>query len=467
MDTGEPTVTTSDSTPTTEVPAEHNPLSRRKFLQAAGATALLPLASKGLGLGKAFSDVRFANSSKGAIKLWASTFGTGAENTLCAALSKHWGYNGYTCNYSQIPGDFYEVIEAALAANKGPAVADGWAYVGFQYADEGAIYYCDNIVETYKKNGVYDDYLGNGSFFTALRNSEGQVGIPWGVDTRILWYNEVLLKKAGAAVPTDWPSYLAACKALKKIGVYGYVTSANATNSSFGTHTVATFMVNNGGGLYDAEGNVDIMNPRNVEAMEFLHELVVDGYVDPGSISYTDSDTYSEMKAGRTAMTLSIATLPTAAGTSYTAGPLYVMSPLAGPHGDKGTIQYLKNMQMYKNNPNVEATEQLLMWYNDQYAGPNGFFAKNLTASVPIRKSVIALPQIQSNPAMVKIVKEWVPVAHSEGWLDPHEFSGLAVVDDAPQMIKFAESILSGDPVVPALKAFQAWAEPYSAKYKA
>ena len=449
-------------------PGDRKPFSRRKFLQAAGASALVPLATRSLIGSKSLRDVNFASSSKGSIKLWASTFGTGQENTIAASLSKNWNYNGYGASYSQIPGDFYEVIESALAANKGPAVADGWAYVGFQYADEGAIYYCDNIVDTYKKNGVYDDYLLDGAYFTALRNKNGQVGIPWGVDTRVFWYNEPLLHKAGVAPPTDWTSYLAVCKALKKIGVYGFVTSALATNSAYGTHQLAYWMYNNGGGLYNTKGEIDIMSPRNIEAMEFLHQLVVDGYVDPGSIGYTDTDVYTELKSGRAAMALVNATLPQETGTSFTTGPFKVMTPLAGPHGDKGTLQYLKNMQMYKNNPNVEATEQLLMWYNEQYAAPNGFFAKNVTASVPIRKSVIALPVIQSNPAMVKIVKEWVPIAHAEGWLDPHEFSGLAVVDNSPEMIKWAEAMLEPSTNVQSvMKTFQSWAEPYSATYKA
>ena len=452
----------------TGAPEDRKSFSRRKFLQAAGASALVPLAARTLRGSKSFSDVNFGSSSKGSVKLWANVFGTGQENTLEAALVKKWGYDGYTGAYSEIPGDFYEVVESALAANKGPSVANGWAYVGFQYADEGAIYYCDNVVEMLKKNGVYDDYLGNGAYFTALRNKEGQVGIPWGVDTRIFWYNEPLLKKAGAEPPTDWPSYLAACKALKKIGVYGFVTSALATNSAYGAHQLTYWMINNGGGLYNAEGKIDIMNPRNVEAMEFLHQLVVDGYVDPGSIGYTDNDVYAEMKSGRTAMTLVNASLPLETGTSFSTGPFKVMTPLAGPHGNKGTLQYLKNMQMYKNNPNVEATEQFLMWYNEQYAGANGFFAKNVTASVPIRKSVIALPAIQNNPAMVKIVNEWVPIAHEQGWLDTHEFSGLAVVDGSPEIIKLVESMLepSTNPTS-VMKTFQAWAEPYNSTYKA
>jgi multiple sugar transport system substrate-binding protein len=463
----QPTVSTNGPMPV-GTPEDRKPFSRRKFIQAAGASALLPLAARTLHGAKSLRDVNFGSSSNGSIKLWASTFGTGQENTIAAGLSKNWSYNGYGAAYSQIPGDFYEVVESALAANKGPAVADGWAYVGFQYADEGAIYYCDDIVDVYKKNGVYDDYLLDGAYFTALRNKNGQVGIPWGVDTRVFWYNEPLLKKADVAPPTNWTEYLAACKALKKIGVYGFVTSALATNSAYGTHQIAYWMYNNGGGIYNKSGQVDIMSERNVEAMEFLHQLVVDGYVDPGSIGYTDTQVYTELKQGRTAMSLVNATLPQETGTSFTSGPFKVMTPLAGPHGDKGTLQYLKNMQMYKNNPNVEATMQLLMWYNEQYAGKNGFFAKNVTASVPIRKSVIALPQIQSNPAMVKIVNEWVPIAHAEGWLDPHEFSGLAVVDNSPEMIKFAEAMLEPSTnVQSAMKTFAAWAEPYGVSYKA
>ena len=88
-----------------------------------------------------------------------------------------------------------------------------------------------------KKNGQYDDYLPG--LFPQMKTSKGYVGIPWGFDTRALWYNKSLLAKAGVDVPTDWASFLAAAKALKKIGVYGYVTAAASSNSAYGTHTLA------------------------------------------------------------------------------------------------------------------------------------------------------------------------------------------------------------------------------------
>ena len=278
----------------------------------------MPLAARTLRGSKSFSDVNFGSSSKGSVKLWANVFGTGQENTLEAALVKKWGYDGYTGAYSEIPGDFYEVVESALAANKGPSVANGWAYVGFQYADEGAIYYCDNVVEMLKKNGVYDDYLGNGAYSLFLRNKEGQVGIPWGVDTRIFWYNEPLLKKAGAEPPTDWPSYLAACKALKKIGVYGFVTSALATNSAYGAHQLTYWMINNGGGLYNAEGKIDIMDTRATwKPWSSSTSLSLTGTWTPVRSAIPITTSMREMKSGRTAMTLVNASLPLETGTSF------------------------------------------------------------------------------------------------------------------------------------------------------
>jgi len=215
-------------------------------------------------------------------------------------------------------------------------------------------------------------------------------------------------------VPTDWASFLAAAKALKKIGVYGYVTAAASSNSAYGTHTLAAFMINNGGGMFDEQGNADCMYDRNVEAVEYLLELVKGGYVDPGSASYVDTDVYTELKNGKAGMALANPTIPQECGTDPVHGDLVVMSPIKGPHGDVGTIQYLKNYQMYTKTPSIAGSEKFMIWWNELFAGKKGFFAQGITAAVPVRKSVIALPEIQADPQLVKIIKEWVPVAKPE-----------------------------------------------------
>ena len=445
---------------------DRNGVSRRKFLAIASAAGVLPIVLEACSSSSSTSGTSTASGPTGTIEFWDGEVGTGQLNTEAKTITEAWKHGNLTGSYDLLTGNIYEVIEAALAANKGPAVAGGYAYQAFQFADQGDIHYADNVVATMQSNGEYDDYLPG--LFTPLKTSKGYVGIPWGVDTRALWYNKALLAKAGAAVPTDWPSFLAAAKALKKIGVYGYVTAAASSNSAYGTHTLASFMINNGGGMFDEAGNADCLYDRNVEAVEYLLELSQGGYIDPGSVSYIDTDVYSELKAGRAGMALANATIPEECGTSPVTGDLVVMSPLAGPHGDKGTIQYLKNYQMYTRTPSIAGSEDFLLWWNQQFVGAKGFYAQGITAAVPIRKSAIALPQVQADPQLVKIIKEWVPVAKAESARSPVIFSGLATVDNGTAMVQCIQSILGGKVTAKdALQTLQTGIQNYGISYKA
>ena len=179
-------------------------------------------------------------------------------------------------------------------------------------------------------------------------------------------------------------------------------------------------MLDNGGGMFDEAGDVDCLYSRNIEAVDFLLQMVKSGYVDPGSIGYTDTNVYTEMKSGRVGMTLANPTIPEETGTDPVHGPFKVMSPIAGPHGNKATLQYLKNFMMFKNTPSVAASEALLLYWTELFGGKNSLFARGNTGAVPIRKSVINSPVVQDNPQLSKIVKEWVPIALEESARCPH-----------------------------------------------
>ena len=161
-------------------------------------------------------------------------------------------------------------------------------------------------------------------------------------------------------------------------------------------------MINNGGGMFDEEGNADCLYDRNVEAVDYLLELVKGGYVDPGSASYIDTDVYTELKNGRAGMALANATIPQETGTDPVHRPLRGDEPDQGAHGDMGTIQYLKNYQMYTKTPSMAGSEKFLLWWNELFVGKKGFFAQGITAAVPVRKSVIALPEVQADPQLVE-----------------------------------------------------------------
>ena len=48
-------------------------------------------------------------------------------------------------------------------------------------------------------------------------------------------------------------------------------------------------MINNGGGCSARDHKLDVVTPRNIEAMQFVQELVKAKISDPASVSYTTS----------------------------------------------------------------------------------------------------------------------------------------------------------------------------------
>ena len=105
--------------------------------------------------------------------------------------------------------------------------------------------------------------------------------MPWQLDARIVWYNKALLEKAGVEAPTDFESWITAGKALKKIDVFGFGIGTGAGNN-LGSHSMVALMIMNGGGLFTPDGKPDCVTDRNIEAMDFVRQLVSEGIIDPG-----------------------------------------------------------------------------------------------------------------------------------------------------------------------------------------
>ena len=189
--------------------------------------------------------------------------------------------------------NFYQTFSSAIASKTGPAVSTGGGFQAFQFEQQGQIAYADKVIDELKKNGQFDDFLPG--VLEPFKTDKGYVAVPWQLDMRVFWYRKSLFEKAGVALPTDWPSLLEAGKALKKIGAFGFATGAGAGNN-YGNHSMIMMMVNNGGGVFTKDGELDVMNDRNIEAMEFVLELVSNGIVDPAAVSYTTDNMSAQWK---------------------------------------------------------------------------------------------------------------------------------------------------------------------------
>jgi multiple sugar transport system substrate-binding protein len=408
-------------------------VSRRGFLGLAAAVASLPLLAACGGGGSA------PTAASGPIKFWDMPWGpTEYVNTAKGLVE------GYTpasrlpkASYQSIQwANYYQSFASAVASKTGPAVSSGGGFQAFQFADQGAIAYADDLVASLKETGTYDDFLPG--TFDSLKTDRGYVAVPWQLDMRVLSYRRSLLEKAGVEAPTDWESFVTVGKALKKIGVVGYGTATGA-GALVGAQSILSLMINNGGGLFDEDGAPDCVTERNIETLEFLQELSREGIIDPAAVSYTSANLDSDWKSQKIGMGFSVPSLRASLGE--TGDDIQVASPLRGPHGDTGTLYYVNNLMMYQNTPSQEASEAFLTWYLDEM---KTYWQKGYLQSLPVRKSIVETPEFQKDANAVKAVKEWQPVAKTFAAKSTKLVSTLNAVDGGQAFTAFAQQVVQG-----------------------
>ncbi len=406
--------------------------SRRGFLGLTAAAAAVPLLA-------ACGGGSSSSSAGGAIKFWDMPWATPAYNDAAKKITESYaptGSNG-KAGYQIIQwNNFYQTFSSAIASKTGPAVSTGGGFQAFQFDQQGQIAYADKVIDALKKNGQFDDFLPG--VLDPFKSDKGYVAVPWQLDMRVFWYRKSLFDQAGVALPTDWASLLDAGKALKKIGAFGFATGSGAGNN-IGNHSMIMMMVNNGGGVFTKDGQLDVMNDRNVEATEYLLELVSNGIIDPAAVSYTSDNLNAQWKDKKAAFGPYVLGVPARVGD--TSGDIMVASPIAGPHGDKHGLVFPNNIMMYKNTPSQESSEAFLTYYMGQL---KELWRQKLMNALPVFKSITEMPEFTSDANNVKIVKEWQPIAKTFAAQGTSLNANLAVLDGGQALNQFTQTILTG-----------------------
>ncbi|NNC13419.1 extracellular solute-binding protein [Planctomonas sp. JC2975] len=406
--------------------------SRRAFLGMAGAgittIALAACSSSGTG------------GSAGTMKFWNMPWGGTKFNPLDKKITLAYKPAGGlpSATYQEIQwSNFTQTFASAIASNTGPAVSSGGGTQAFQYAAEGKIAYADDLFSEWKSNGLYDDFLPG--LLDAMKTDKGYVAIPYNLDMRILWYNKTLLDKAGTEAPTDWQSYLDAAAALKKIGVYGFSLSSNTSGgNSFQTLTGA--MINNGGGLFDEEQKPNCVTQTNIEALDWVVEMIQKGYVDPGNLGYSSTNTNQQWSARTCAMGIDVPGLPQNV-TGAVQNELVLGDPLVSASGKKGALYFPNNIMMYKNTPSQKGSEAFLTYY---YKHMSQLWTENTGIGLPPLKSIAETSEFKANANAVKLVDVWQPICKT--WAAPGGtalFANVSLVDSTAAMTTFAQQIIS------------------------
>ena len=416
------------------------PLSRRGFLGlAAAAASASVLTACNVSGNSGGGGGGGGGGSSDPIKFWDQPWGATAYNDLAQKVTEAYappeGMGKAT--YQVIPwNNFYQTYASAIASGTGPAVSSGGGFQPFQFAEQGAIAYADDLLESWKSNGIYDDFLPG--VLDANKTDQGYAAVPWQLDARIVWHNKALLEKAGVAAPTDFASWLDAGKALKKIGVFGYGIGTGAGNN-LGSHSMVAMMIMNGGGLFDPDGKPDCVTDRNIESMDFIRQLVSEGIIDPASVSYTTDNLNSQWSSKKVAIGFNSAALQSQAAAVK--DDLEVNSPIAGPHGDKAALHFVNSIMMYTKTPSQAASEAFMTYY---FKNIHQYWDAGLVGGVPVLKSITESDSFKNSASQVKIVNEYTPISTTYAAKGTKLFAGLAAVDGGQPLTQFAQIMLQG-----------------------
>ncbi len=184
-------------------------------------------------------------------------------------------------------GDYFAKVALSLQSEK--TAPDLVAEDTFQLpadVEAGYLTALDEYLVNYEDwtKGAYDDFLKRG-----VTGADNKVyGIPYNTDTRGLWYNKEIFKKAGLPEewkPKTWDDILLACQTIKeKVPdvVPFWCNSAVATGEATSMQTYEMLLYGTGERLLDEETGKWIISSQGIlDSLTFLDHIYKNNYGPP------------------------------------------------------------------------------------------------------------------------------------------------------------------------------------------
>jgi multiple sugar transport system substrate-binding protein len=302
--------------------------------------------------GKAVSS----GAAKGTITVWAM----GAEGQNLPTLAKEFeaANPGVKVQVTAIPWDAaHDKFTTAITANKTPDVAMvGTTWMG-EFAGMGAL---DPTPGSIDKSVFFDG---------AQKTTEvdgTSFGVPWYVETRLVYYRTDLAKKAGITTPpTDWAGLKSMAKAMQdKAGAkYGIGLQAGGTGS---WQSVMPFAWSAGADLTKDGGKAyNFDSPEVLKATEYYQSFFTDGISDKAAPATPTTE--PDFASGKVPMFISGPWMMSAvekAGGGEKFKDKYDVFQIPA---DKMSSSFVggSNLAVFKNTKNRDSAWKLVQWLSD------------------------------------------------------------------------------------------------------
>ncbi|WAA08920.1 ABC transporter substrate-binding protein [Fervidibacillus albus] len=193
--------------------------------------------------------------------------------------------------------DYFTKLQTRIAGNNPPDVFE-LNYENFvQYASRGTL---ADLTKYIEEDESFDPSQLNEQAFKAYQYEGKQFGMVESFSNVVLFYNKDLFDKAGLDYPTadwTWEDELEAAKKLSDPENHIWGTYAPVTMNEY--YKVAA---QNGGMIFDKNGNVSINSPENVEALKYMIDKVITYKVSPSPEDLSGQSDGDLFKNGQIAM---------------------------------------------------------------------------------------------------------------------------------------------------------------------
>jgi multiple sugar transport system substrate-binding protein len=131
-------------------------------------------------------------------------------------------------------------------------------------------------------------------------------GMPWILDTKYMYANGSMLKKAGVSPASlkTWNGVVAALKQVKAKGLVKYPWLGSWSQAEAVVCDYAQLLGAFGGKFLDASGKPAFQSGGGLQALEFMKMLLDQGLADPASTSSLEEDVLKAFAQGKIAMNL-------------------------------------------------------------------------------------------------------------------------------------------------------------------
>lgn len=351
--------------------------------------------------------------------VWGNEDSIEIAKEMCAQYSEE---NNVEVEYQSVPWDnFYQTFLTAIAAGEAPDCSSGSSYMPMQFYDMDAIYPLDDLIEEMYADGEVDDYVMS-SLVEDYKYKDHYVALPTGIDMQVLYCRTDILEENGLSIPTNWDEFRSCLEALSNPdeNKYGMILACNGNNGK----VLFQWIINNGGGLFNENGEPDCVTDRNIEAVDYLLSLINDGLVNPASAGLTDSDAKEAFAQGETAFYFggpcAMEQLP------ELADKIAVVEPLESPSGEKAAVYWNGGLMVYNQSEYPEETCDFIRWFTQNMTS---YCVDGRYSMLPTRQSVLDDPFYSENENTQTVINSYMPVMKTIAANGTELFSELSAVE--------------------------------------